>query len=277
MDNFQIYNNKIPNKYENVLVKFIDRNNTHIEGELLEYNFKCMMSYNDITKKKKIYSWNKIVPLNKQMVARIDEIFIESHYVQVSIAYFTKADINNNNNDDLQKQLLKPFNDNKILISTIKNICYKNNIDFCEFWYNIIHKIDINRKLENINSSFLEYYINNLDQVKELVNEKYNNININNMIDKINYEKSYKITSKIGIISINGINYTINIIKKIIDINNDWEFVFKYETAPYYILESNSSNSTKQHHENFLNMITEQSKNNNTLFTKIDYIGMHIL
>ena len=49
MDNFQIYGTLIPMQYENVLVKFTDRNNTHIEGELLEYDFNilCVEYYND--------------------------------------------------------------------------------------------------------------------------------------------------------------------------------------------------------------------------------------
>ena len=49
---FQIYNNLIPDINENVLIIFNNRNDTHFEGELVEYNLKAIMSYNNATKKK---------------------------------------------------------------------------------------------------------------------------------------------------------------------------------------------------------------------------------
>jgi hypothetical protein len=185
----QIYSINIPTKYENVLVKFTNRNNTHIEGELLEYkSFKCMMSYNDVTKKKKVYSWNKIVPLNKPMVARVDEIFLESNYVQVSIAYFNKID--NIEDDDIQKYLLKKFNDNKILISILKNIFYTIQIDLNEFWEKIIFPLDNARRTDDINISLLEYFINNKELVTNLL---VNNVNVTNF----DYVSSNKSTTRI--------------------------------------------------------------------------------
>jgi hypothetical protein len=233
------------------------------------------MSYNDATKKKKIKSWNKIVPLNKPMVARIDEIFTESNYVQVSIAYFTKSDVKlEEDEENLQVLLMKKFNEVKVLVSIIKKMCYKINIDFNTFWYNIIHQLDKNMKEEDINGSLFEYYNDNFNFIKELINEKYNDENIINFLEKMNEEKPHKIVSKIGIISLNGIEHTINIIKNTIDNNKNWEFNFKYETPPYYILESNSINSSKRNHEEFIEFLNNEAKKNNTsLFTKIEYIG----
>ena len=270
----QIYSINIPTKYENVLVKFTNRNNTHIEGELLEYkSFKCMMSYNDVTKKKKVYSWNKFVPLNKPMVARVDEIFIDSNYVQVSIAYFNKID--NIEDDDIQKHLLKKFNDNKILISILKNIFYTIQIDLNEFWEKIIYPLDNARRTEDINISLLEYFINNKELVSNLI--KDTNIVLDKIIEeklieeinKIGEIKSQKITSKIGIISVDGITPTIDLINKVI--NKNPNLILKYETAPYYILESNTSNSSSTDHEIFINQLKEGITTK--LFIKVEYIG----
>ena len=61
-DFFQIYNNSYPELNETVLIKFTKKNESHFEGELVEYNYSAIMSYNDATKKKKVYSWNKVVP-----------------------------------------------------------------------------------------------------------------------------------------------------------------------------------------------------------------------
>jgi hypothetical protein len=51
--NFQIYYNIKPILNEFVLVKFAKRNTSHFEGELIEYNINCIMSFNNASKKKK--------------------------------------------------------------------------------------------------------------------------------------------------------------------------------------------------------------------------------
>ena len=116
--NFKIYYNEKPIIGENVLVKFTERNESHIEGEIIEYNYKGIMSYNDATKKKKVYSWNKIIPLNKLMIAKIEDVY-DNNSAQISIAYNTN--------------MLKPFNDNKILYSSINKICYIYSIFITPF------------------------------------------------------------------------------------------------------------------------------------------------
>ena len=55
------------------------------------------MSYNNATKKKKVYSWNKIVPLNKTILATIEDVIEGNNIVQVSTAY-------NNNETDLKER-----------------------------------------------------------------------------------------------------------------------------------------------------------------------------
>jgi translation initiation factor 2 alpha subunit (eIF-2alpha) len=229
-----------------------------------------MMSYNDATKKKKIYSWNKIIPLDKPMVARVDEIFMDSSYVQVSIAYFTKTD--NMEEDDIQKHLIKKFNDNKVLISLLKNICYKNQIDNNDFWIKIIYPLDELRRNDDINISLLEYLKNNKEIICNLVKDNYLDFEkIIEEINKIGEIKSQKITSKIGIISIDGIQPIFMLVKKVVEENTHWKYSLKYESAPYYILESNSSNSTTSNHELFINKLKENTSDK--LFIKVEYMA----
>lgn len=268
MTQFQMYCNKLPQQYENVLVKFISRTETHIEGELLEYDLKCIMSYNDATKKKKIYSWNKIVPLNRTLVARVDEVFNDSLYVQVSIAYFTKSETNTNNDDEIQKQLVKPFNENKALVSFIRDSCHKLNINFNDFWSRIVHPLDKSKRESKLVCSLLDYYINNFELVEELINVNYNDTVMVEQLKKITEEKKHKLVTKVGIICINGIDNTINIIKDVVE-NNKWNYTFKYESKSHYILESNSTDSTVEDHNNFINEL----KNNKNIFIKAEYIG----
>jgi translation initiation factor 2 alpha subunit (eIF-2alpha) len=322
MDNFQVYCKTIPKKYDNILVIFNNRNNTHIEGESLEYNFKCIMSYNDATKKKRIYSWNKLVPLNKPMVARVDEVFEESAYIQVSIAYFD----NLKKDENALKELLRPFNNNKILMSQIKKMCHETTIDFNKFWIDIIHPLDYCRNEEESELCLLDYYKNNFDKLEDLVNIHYDfcskiielvdiiseqvdltpvtesvepntdsdnepvtnpdtepvptNVNkhIICILRKINSETINKIISKVGLISMNGINKTKEVIRKVIEHNNDWEYTFKYDTPPYYILESKNRSYTNDEnkHEKFIRLLESEAKKESQLFTKIDFIGKKI-
>jgi hypothetical protein len=208
------------------------------------------------------------------MVARVDEIFKESNYVQVSIAYFTKSDVKDDETDNIQKLLMQQFNDNKVLISQIKSVCYKNKIDFKDFWYKIIHPLDNLRRNIDFNISLLEYFNENNDIVIKYIKDNYNDDNIIENINNLNDSKQQKLISKIGIISVNGIDHTINIIKKVVDINNDWVYNFKYETAPYYILESNSVSSSVQNHDIFINMLKDEAKTyESQIFIKVEYVG----
>jgi hypothetical protein len=257
-EDFQFYSVIYPELNETVLVKFTKRDDTHIEGELIEYNLRAIMSYNDATKKKKVYSWNKIVPLNELMIAKVEELYEE--YIQVSIAY-------NKENIDT----LKPFNDNKKLVSMFKKICNVMKIDFNTFWKNIIHIIDQHRRNES-NESLYEYFINSIELYEKLINDNYENGNeINKLIKSYLKNIIYKIRSKVGIISMNNINDTIKFFDDLIK-NNNWDFTIKYETAPYYIIESNSSNSSYDNHEELVKNINELGQKYK-LFTKIEYIG----
>jgi hypothetical protein len=309
---FQIYYNLDPIIGENVLVKFTERNASHIEAELIEYDYTGIMSYNDATKKKKVYTWNKIIPLNKLMVAKVEDIY-ENKTAQISVAY-------NINTTDI----LKPFNDNKVLYSTINKICYIYKIDFNDFWKNIVHKIDKKRKDEMNNESLLDAFINNINYVTELINEKYEN-NIDNLplrnglsaknsdssnlhlsadinikINELLISKNIMYQTRFGLISNESINKTKQVLKNtiekytIIEENNDtleYEIInktseetsseeiethtdqkipikIKYDSAPYYTLESNN---IEEHQKFIINL--EKECNENNVFFKLMYCG----
>jgi hypothetical protein len=258
---FQIYHNSAPELNEIVLIKFTKKCNTHFEGELIDYNYNAIMSYNDATKKKKVYSWNKIIPLNKIMLAKIENVIEESSIVQVSTAY---------NNKDTKEEM-KQFLDNKILIALIKKICNSYKLNFIEFWESIIHPIDKKRKMLNIDNLY-NFFKDNLDLLSELINNKYENSKeIINFINNNIKDSTFKIKSKIGLISINGLKTTLNIISEITK-TQEWDYQFKYDTTPYYILESNSNNSSLENHEDFINNLNSLATQNK-IFTKIEYIG----
>ena len=106
------YNTKKPNINEIVLVRFSERTDTHFNGELLDYECKAFMVYGDASKKKKVHSWNKIVPLNKDTYVTVEDVEESSNIIKVATIKEQNLTIDNQ------------FEKNKILISIFKKLSY---------------------------------------------------------------------------------------------------------------------------------------------------------
>ena len=259
-----IYKNKLPDINENVLVIFTEYKDTHIEAELVEYNLiKGMMIYEDATKKKKIYDWRKEVPLKKTIVAKVEEIFSDN-YIKLSLRYFDQ--------NELKKELMKPFLDNKILITIIKKICRNNNLDFNTFWTNVIYKINDEKKNDELNTSILDYISENKELFNNIIKEYFleHYEKIINDYDKQILNKIHKIQSKFSLITKHSIENIKELLQLTCNNNKDWEFTLKYETTPNFLLESSSENSSQDNHESFLKFLEENSKIFNVNYVKIN-------
>lgn len=273
-----IYENKLPVIDENVLVIFTEYKDTYIEAELIEYSFyegvdlqKCslkgMMIYEDATRKKKVYDWRKVLPLRKIMVAKIEEIFSDT-YVKLSTRYFNQ----NLDPNELKKELMKPFLDNKVLITTIKKICRNNNLDFNVFWSKVMYKIINEKRRDELNSSSLDYISENEDVFKNTIKENYPE-NYEKIIDEYKKQisnKNYRIQSKFSLITKHSIEDNKELLKLVCNNNKHWEFSLKYESTPNFILESSSENSTQENHDEFLRFLEDNSKAFNVNYSKIN-------
>ena len=80
--NINYYSSENPKLNELVLVHFIEKCDSFFRTKLLEYQYTGILNFQDATKKKKINSWNKIIILNKNMVAKIIDIDISLKIVQ---------------------------------------------------------------------------------------------------------------------------------------------------------------------------------------------------
>lgn len=264
---FRIYSSNYPKIDEYVAVVFTNQADAHFDGILIEYgNVDVIMSYSDATRKSKVYAWNKIVPLDKPMLARIEEV--DGNLIRVSIAYNPKF---KDGEDEL-----KFYNENKSLISFINKICINNNLDFNKFWIDIMHEID-KKRIEESEENLYEYFNNNLDLYEEIIRRKYTNNQelIDNIIKSTHsyiIKKVYKIISRIGIISMSGISKTKDMFNQLTEQNNEWEYKIKYDTTPYFIIESYSNNSSNENHEQLVTNLNNLSKEYK-LFTKVEYIG----
>ena len=253
------YNKKTPNINESVLVKITERTDTHFNGELIEYNQPAFMIYSDASKKKKVTSWNKIVPLNKEIVARVEE---NSSVIKISIS-----------KDEVEKT--EQFDKNKILISIFKKLAFEFKKDINELWTEICYKLDEKRRQEDEDKEeipmLLDYFEKEKVFVKTIIfdEEIYNKLY--EFLDKFTQEKPCKIISKIDIISTGNINNTIDCIRIVLD-DIKFPYTFKYESAPTYTFESNSLDSSIEDHNKLIFKIkAEGQKYNPKTFVKYKY------
>jgi len=269
MNNIQFYSIEKPDIDEYVLVQFTKKEDAFFCAKLLEYNYEGIMNFHDATKKKKIISWNKYVKLNKNMVAKVDNIDDKYNIVQLSLIYLNET--KNISMTQIQEKLLIYFNENKLFENFIKSFCIINNYTFDTFWIKYVHIVDKYRRLYNNkyseNLSLWNYFNKIID------NKFIDNIDIednikNKLIDLYNKKNqilSYKISTKFGIISHEGIFILKNILNDILNkfnknIGQDNIFTIKYDTTPYYVLESNSD--YEKYHNNIIEDISNYIKNN---------------
>ena len=239
MYNYQFYSIDKPSINEIVLVNFIEKKDSYFKGKLLEYNlYDAILNFHDATRKKKVKNWNNIIVLNKPIPAHVDDVDNIKNIVKLSL-----YNIKNNTCIDY-------FNENKYMEKIINSYCIINNYIFTDIWYDIIHKLDILRRNININISLYNYFISNLDILKN--DTLYNNIVIFYENKYINLNK--KIITKFGIISNIGIDIVKNIFKNILNnLNNN--VILKYDSAPNYIFETDNDGNI---HDNFINNLINE-------------------
>ena len=258
----QFYNAELPTKGDLVLVQFTKRNDSFFEAILLEYKCSGMMNYKDATKKRRISSWNKIIPLNKNMVARVEEVDSSSKIVQLSIAYLEVDTTEDLTPEQIQSKLMVEFTENKIMESFIKSVCIVNSYDFNEIWTTLVYYIDSLRtesnEEESENISLWNYFKANLDAIDDWLDELSLDRTIGDAIKEL-YEKRTeesicKITSRIGIISPKGVNLTKTLLEMTLS-SIPFPYTFKYDTAPYYSFESSSDTSSNDDHTKFIKQL----------------------
>lgn len=251
-----------PQDAEIVSVTFTEHKDSYIDGKLNEYNCRLFLNHSDATKKRKVSSWNQIVPLNKPTVAKVENSNygnsseLGEQIVQISLTY-----IRDENNDTSAEQFTK----NTMLISFFKKLAYYSKIDINVLWEDIMYKIDEHRFNEEDESrpNLFDYCNIKRDTVViDAFKQKDYNILYNifiEQLDKAIREKPQKIVSQIEIISNGGIQNTINLIKKAVD-TIKFPYTMKYTTAPVFLFETMSDTSSKEDHQNFIQFLINEGK-----------------
>jgi translation initiation factor 2 alpha subunit (eIF-2alpha) len=180
--------------------------------------------------------------------------------------------------NQIQEKLMESFNENKLMENFIKTICIVNNLIFNDIWITFVYHIDEQRRINNNDyPSIWKYFIENITDLDEWINNSNLDDSIGVIILELYKKKTKelpkKITSKIGIISLGGINPTKELLKNIIK-NINYNYTFRYDTTPYYLFESSTEDSNIESHNEFIkNLEIESQKFSPKIFIKSDFIG----
>lgn len=295
MSKLQFYSEINPTVNELVLVEFTAKNEAFFDAKLLEYDYRAIMSVQDATKKWRVFSWNKIVPLNKPMVATVEEVDERANIVRLSICYL--YDGSTETPEKVQEKLMIHFNENKIFEGFIKSLCIVNEYNFDEVWIEFGYFIDRLRREHNDEEDenvslwnyFFDHFEDNYTNWKDELD--YDDDfwdKLNEFFKKRTEEKTFKIMTKFKMVSRCGVSAIIDFLYSIKeetpifkDIENNKKSL-TYDTAPYYLLETMSDDTTIEDHKAFIDFIKKKSEETRDKYKiyidvgKEDYIGKKI-
>jgi translation initiation factor 2 alpha subunit (eIF-2alpha) len=279
LNGINYYSIEHPESGDLALVKFT-ANTDAFFGTFVEYDgYRCIMNYQDAVKKRKVSSWAKFVPLEKVLVVQVDDVDTDKKVAQVSMAYLADNFKEELTPSQLQDKLMVPFMENKMMENFAKSLCIVNNFDIKEIWVKLVHHIDeLRRDTEDDDvPSIWKYFTENIEDLDEWINEceldESVGAAVKEMYDKKTKEAVKKITSRVGIISLGGVNSTRELIGKVLAQLN-YTHTFRYDTTPYYLFESTTEDSDTGSHNKFIKTLeVESTKFNPKIFIKTDFIG----
>jgi len=262
-DSVKFYCNENPQNGEIVQVVFTSRQDDCASGYMTEYNRNVIMSFSHATKKKKIKSINKVIPLDQQLSAVVEDYDEKSQTATVSRAYIL---------DNEDEKSIKFVNNYKIY-NGIYQICIKNKINFNELWINKLYpyiKELASYVDDDIDDNILDLFINNITKLDTLLEDSKLSEEIKNRLNKVIISNTvYK--KQIGIISNNGIMFTKQLLQESIDDETMKEFKdqisIKYFNTPNYIVETKVSDDLLN---KFSELVIHNSRKMNNVFVKVN-------
>jgi hypothetical protein len=244
---FRFYSNNFP--YEKSMVNFIFTKHLEncFECYLPDYNVTAIMPFQLATLKTSLKNKhvNTLAPLNKPFIGTVEEIS-DDNTIIVSMAYINK--------ESSEYKLFEEENQkNRSLLSCIRKYTTKNNLNFTNYWENIIYPLD--EKREEI--SLFDYIIENINDIKNI--DKF----LLDLIKDITVKNTNPIT-KFKMVSSNGIQDIKDSINKALYDTNMYNILdITLETPPIYTISSKDYDITTEDHSRFLETLIS---NNKTLF-----------
>ena len=280
--NIQYYSVTEPSKGDLVLVNFTEQGDGFFGGQLVEYKCRVMMNFSDVTKKRRHANLNKLVPLNKTMVARVESVDVDARIVQVSLAYLDE-DVKDANASTIQEKLLASFQENKQMESFMKSMSILHSYDYKEIWTRFVHPIDRHRREynqeenEDDDVSIWKYFNDNIDDLDDWIEESGLDETFGERVLELHKKKTFKkdqpLLTRFGIISFGGVEATKRLLTQAFS-DIDFEFSCEYESTPYYMFRSFTTDSSKEDHQKIVNFLQiEGQKQDPKIFVEVKFVG----
>lgn len=236
-----------------VTIRFLnnDIKQDYLDVILVDYGINGIIPVSLLTKKKKIKSISKVVPVNKDLPAIIDSFDIQKNIVSLSRKYIDK-------NTDEYQIWLNEVKSKKLIISLVKSSAKKLEREEIYFYENIINPIAKMRFDEGSTLNFFDYLKNNfnkLDLPEDVKSVAEEFINMEKPVKTISY------SSKIGLIAKSSFDEFQEQILSVLEKYPNLKL--KLESVPYFVLSSDSNNSVPNDHHLF---VDELNKLENKLF-----------
>jgi len=279
--NTQYYSVTEPSEDEHVLVKFTEQGDGFFVGQLQEYNCRAMMNNSDVTKKRRP-NLNKLVPLDKMMVARVESVDVDARICQLSLAYLDEG-VKDSDSGNLQEKLLASFQENKQMESFMKSMSILHKYDYHEIWTKFVHPIDHHRREynqeenEDDDVSIWKYFNDNIDDLGKWVQESGLDETFGKRVLELHKKKTFKkdqpLLTRFGIISFGGVEATKQLLTRAFaDI--DYKFSCEYESTPYYMFRSTTNDSSKEDHQKIITFLqTEGQRQEPKIFVEVKFVG----
>lgn len=235
--------NDDPKEKEIVQVIFTERNDIYASGYLVDYNCDVVMDIENVIKRKKRkLSVNKVIPINKIVVAVLEDFDKNKKTGTVDISYISRDDTEH----------IEKFKNNFKLKNSLFHICEVQKISFTDFWQTVVYPFI---KTCN-NGEYLDFFIKHYneldlnDDIKTMIKERFET-----EINNIRYKKNVSIVSTGGV----------ELVKKLFDdtIVDFSNITIRYISTPNYLIESDNEEQLN----NFVNVLVTNKPEN--VFVKI--------
>ena len=247
MTDVKFYGHEKPKLNTLVNFKAINKKDGYFECILIDYDLLATLPFKYATQKKKINTWNKILPLNKEIIGYTEEI--EENNIVLSICFLDQ-------NDECYKNFLIEKSENFKLKSIFKKYSFSKNEDFKNLWEKYIYPLDTKRLKKKKILTLYQYVLKNScifhDELLEFFNNEINKINAN----------ENKISTNIGIISFEGVSTIKKIINEILN-ETKLKLDIILSNVPNYKITSNHPSIKLEDHKEFINLLKTKVKNKN--------------
>ena len=152
---FRFYSTDCPDEKSMVNFIFTKHHENCFECYLPDYDIIAIMPFQLATQKTslKYKHVNTLAPLHKPFIGTVEEIS-DDQTIIISMAFINKDSYE-------YKEFEENNQKNKCLLSCVKKYAIKNNMNFNQYWENIIYPLDSKKN----NFSLFDYIIENIDNI----------------------------------------------------------------------------------------------------------------